>query len=235
MFWTINTELEKQINNADLFQDMFSQNQGGKPVVLDEFNKYELICVNTLVNLDLNQLSKLSTQDVVMGIPGKKGIYFREYEKMVHGLLADATASKKSGHFTPHIHKDWHIPGILPEIDPTAGDQFTTKVSKGFVVARGLKLLALETEYGNTAIVYTSVGRRRVGGLHDVVNSGADWFVAGKNFEKTPSLADDALAFWKETLGMMGDERRAPVASADQTFAYTSLVNPEFLTTLMEN
>jgi hypothetical protein len=234
MFWTVNNQLEDQINDQALFQEMFTQNQGEAPVVLEEFSTYELTCVNTLVNLDLNQLSKLSTQDVVMGVPGNKGIYYREYEKMVNGLVADATASTKSGHFTPHIHKEWHIPGVLPEIDPTVANTLVNKVSKGLVIARALGLLNTETEYGNTSIVYSSVGKRKIGGTHDALCKGTDWYQAAKAFEKKSSLADDALAFWDETLSLMGDERRRPVEAADQSFAYTGIVNPEFLTRIME-
>lgn len=234
MFWTVNTKLEEQINDNALFQEMFTQNQGEAPVVLDEFSTYELTCMNTLVNLDLNQLSKLSTQDEVMGIPGNKGIYFAEYEKMVNGLLADGASEKKSGHFTPHIHKGWHVPGMLPEIDPIAHEIFVSKVSKGLVVARALGLMSSVTEYGNTAIVYSSVGRRRTGGIHVVVAQGSDWYLASKEFEKNPALADDALAFWEETLSIMSDERRRPVDSADLSFAHTSLINADFLTRLLE-
>lgn len=234
MFWTVNTELERQINDSNLFQDMFTQNQGEAPVVLDEFSMYELTCMNTLVNLDLNQLAKLSTQDVVMGIPGNKGTYYREYEKMVQGLVADVASEKKSGQFTPHIHRDWHIPGILPEIDPTWGDQLVSKISRGLVVARAMDLLSSKTEYGNQAIAYSSVGRLKTGGAHDVICKGADWFLAAKEFEKKPALADDALAFWEQTLNVMGDERRRPVETADKSYAYQALVNPEFLTRLME-
>ncbi|KMW56901.1 Aldehyde dehydrogenase [Candidatus Rhodobacter oscarellae] len=234
MFWSVNPLLEQQINDPAMFQEMFTLNQGEAPVVLEEFSVQELTCVNTLVNLDLNQLSKLSTQDIVMGIPGNKGSYYVEYEKMIEGLIADATSEKKTGQFTPHIHRDWHLPGVLPEIDPDVADSLVSKISKGLVIARGLGVLNVEVEYGNSAIVYNSVGKRKTNGVRDVLCQGADWYLATREFERKASLADDALAYWDETLLTMADKMRRPVDSYDESFAFESIVNAEFVTTLLE-
>ena len=60
--------------------------------------------------------------------PDRAGRYFTGYQRMVDELIDAAGAGRVAHTFTSHIHRDWHKPGILPEIaDGVTRDELQSK------------------------------------------------------------------------------------------------------------
>lgn len=156
-FWAVSPVVEQEFGDAGAFQELFTANQGEAPLLLPEFSASELLCLNTRVNLDLTDLGKLhpgDPEDRNINAPAA-GVYFAEYHRLVDPLVEAELAERTvtAAEFTPHIHRDWHKPGVLPEIFRHRQRAFETGLYRGFVTAIATGVLTFEPYYSDVLAV----------------------------------------------------------------------------------
>lgn len=120
-FWTLHPASEADVQSKDEFAQLFTGEQGEGPIIEPSFSKHDLLCVNFRLNLTLDNLSKLSPGDAnYRNINAKPpGEYQLAYNRMVESMIqSQLKGEPRSRIFTPHVHRDWHRPGVLPEVSP---------------------------------------------------------------------------------------------------------------------
>lgn len=163
-FWTMSPANRAQIGSETRFQNLFANANGDAPLVEDEFPAHTLSCLSLRVNLMLRDLRKLN--------PGlradsnvsaaQQGIYYAAYRKMVDGALAHERdhPGTPNPFFTPHLDKQWHRPGVLPEIDPALEAMQDRALYDAYVGGVALDLLGWSQRSGGPVTVYRDHRRR---------------------------------------------------------------------------
>lgn len=202
MFWAISPAVQEEYGDRRGFDELFTFNQGESPLILPEFSPYELLCLNTRVNLDLRDIGKLhpgDTEDRNVNAP-PPGAYFVEYERMIQPLLAADLAGSNvlPSAFTPHLHYDWHKPGKIPEFFPHRQRAVERNLCRGFVMSAATDVLKAEEDYGRrtTVLDLSASGLGRYP-LTSGVEGHNDWYIFNQ-IEQRPELLNAITQHWQQ-------------------------------------
>jgi hypothetical protein len=165
-----------------------------------EFPDNEIMGVNLRVNLEVTHLAKLRPpREQVDSIAGNRaGRYFQEYSKMVDELIEAAMEKRIPATITPHIHRDWHKPGILPEISSEVTERLVMDVNRALNVAVALEALQIEPDYGREIFKVDTMGRVRQGGVSVELGSFGDFHEVMRAFMRHPEAMRGSLLLWDE-------------------------------------
>ena len=202
-FWTVHPQVHEDINDSGLFEDLFIVNPGDNPIVKPEFSKFELICVNLRVNVELTHLSKLHPGDDRSRTVHAKdeGRMHDEYRQMVDRMI-QARRMDTTGDFTPHVDRNWHLPGALPEIFADKEEAIDDALARAFVIASTHELLIPDTSHGEPVFHYSSEGMGLPRGKAidaGEVATGSDLFDAYQVFKTKAQLVHASVDFWEFT------------------------------------
>lgn len=82
---------------------------------IDPFiDEFQLVCLKAVYNLKLTDLPKFAAASENPNNPSPDGSYCRAYKLRIDQILPN---SEKTLRLTPHIDKNWHYLGVLPELD----------------------------------------------------------------------------------------------------------------------
>lgn len=238
MFWAINPMISEEINDGEMFEALFALNQGEAPLPLPEFSEKELLCVNSRVNLELGHFEKLFPGDpdrtnINVSVEGR---YYAAYKNMIDELIAAEmdTQGRKSREFTPHIHRDWHRPGVLPEIFSQLGDRQFDDIYRAFCLSLGLGLLQSITHYNREKVVFSTVGIVASGGVNKEVADTHDTYQTLLAFEKQPDLVRAALAYWSEARRSHLTSEKEIAGQYEDIAVVQVMTSPSFLLKLLQ-
>jgi hypothetical protein len=199
-FWALNPTLRAEMQafgDVDLLLN--PAGEGTQPVEEPEFTTTELSCVSLQVNLELAHLAKLRPAVVGSGsvAPDRAGRYFNAYQEMVDELVDAAGSNRVATTFTPHIHRDWHKPGILPEIAEGVTRALVRDVNRAIVAALATGVLRLEQLHGERIAEISTVGRVPTGGVSLELVRSHDVFEIVRAFERHPEAVRACLNLWQ--------------------------------------
>lgn len=236
LFWALSPAVEAAIGNTPLLETLFKRNNGAQPLVEEEFSDETLLCLNTYVNLTLQQLRKLhpgtlNTRQAVT-VPGA---YYQAYQDMVQRMLAAKRVApqKAAGDFTPHLDRDWHKPGMLPDIFPTHTEAERTRLLRGYVLGVALDLLRWEQRHGQAVTVFIDPQRQGTpAGERVVLDRHADLeLLALLRVQPEILAAIVERAEWLRDQGWDAQGQRA--AQPEETVLYRGLSSAETLARIL--
>lgn len=212
IFWAVSPTVKEEYNDDAEFDALFTLKQGEQPLVLPEFSKHELLCVNHRVNLELRHLAKLNPG----GLPSAnvnetpRGRYFGAYADRIGRLIDEEITSRALGSdrrytstVTPHIHRDWHRGGRLPEIFPEIQQREQLDSARAFIVALGLGLIQRESDYGRPVANFSTIGRVPHGGLRGrLADTSRLWDILNA-FEQRADIIRASLDAWSAEKGAL--------------------------------
>ena len=138
-FWSVNPALREQLGDDRLFEDLFTFQQGEQPIINPAFPLTSIACVNTRLNLILQDFAKLHSGDQTTNNVNAPSVgrYEKAYRDRVNALLnyKQSTHSAQQHSLTPHIHRDWHMPNELPELFDFVEEGFTRDFNLACAVA----------------------------------------------------------------------------------------------------
>jgi hypothetical protein len=202
MYWAVHPSVRDAINDQTEFDNLFTFNQGEQPLVEEVFSKYQLLCFNSRVLLELTHFAKLNPgdarrQNINVTLQGG---YYRAYAKMVESLIQEDLdpAAERSMHITPHIDASWHRPGMLPEISPEIGRAQRADTYRGFAVAVGLGLIEFNNDYGKAVSEFSTLGKVHKGGVVGTLTNSHDLWAVVKAFLRQSHFALASMRYWNE-------------------------------------
>ncbi len=211
-FWALSPANEKQVGSPGQFEDLFANARGDQRLVEDEFPDHTLTCLSLRVNLRLSDLRKLEP-----GLKGntnvaapQPGIYYQAYRQLVDAALRHERESPgtPNPHFTPHLDKRWHRPGVLPEIHPEIQAQQEQARFDAYVAGIALDLLAWEERGGRPVTVYRDYSRRGAADYERVLMALQDDLAVLEQLRAEPAVVEsilDRLRALVETVGRPGE------------------------------
>ena len=196
-FWAVHPDSEADIGDENLFSTLFRSSDGSRPIVEDDYSKYELTCVNLRVNLELQHMAKLGLGDErAESVHSQtEGRYTRAYNELVADMLEAERSSSKSAIFTPHVDRTWHVPGVLPEIFPDRDNRIAGDNAKAFVVAVMGGLMRLEDDEGDRVARFTSVGQGLPSSENQILVTSHDFWRIYQAFTERQALVRNAMDF----------------------------------------
>ncbi len=122
--------ISKEVVDAEGVQKARVLNEVFPEKDIDPFiDKYQLLCLKAVYNLKLTDLAKFSAGSDEVNNPYAEGSYCRAYKLRVDQILPN---SAKTRRLTPHIDKNWHYLGVLPELDEKTEHKSVTEAHKAF-------------------------------------------------------------------------------------------------------
>lgn|GEM_PF-5753201 len=228
-FWTVHPKVKSDINNDQLYSDMFIVRAGDNPIEKPEFSPYELICVNLRVNVELRHLAKLN-----MGSGEAASVHERAegrltdaYNGMVDRMIAAQRGTAPGAEFTPHIDKTWHLPGVLPEIFVELDEKISGDSASGFVVAMLHGLLRRDFEYRQPQLRFTTRGKGMRGAMDEVIGHSHDPWQMYKDFSRNTPAVHAAGDFWTFA-------RNRPAESLQDHPSFRQLTDPAALADMLK-
>ena len=162
------------------------------------------------------------------------GRYAEAYEKIVETLLDADREGRPPTEFTPHIHRDWHRHGALPEIHKSKGEQQSDRIYRAFLFSLASGILSSTTEYGARVTEFNTVGKLRTGGIRKTVVQDDAYYPVLLAFEKRSELLQPAETCWAE----LSPERRDASGEVAQTVREVvltaNLIDPDFVSRMLE-
>jgi Tubulin like len=205
IFWAINPEVQREYADDQDFNTIFTLKQGEQPLIMDEFNKNELLCVNNRVNLEVANLAKFASgvANRTHSAQVRPGRYFSAYDARISRLIEEELAMRRIGSqqryastITPHIHKSWHLGEGPPEIQIDERVSREQESARAFIIGYGLGLIQQETDYGRPVTMFSTVGRGGGGGVRDkLVDSHSTW-AAYQIFKRRADLVRATTNVW---------------------------------------
>jgi hypothetical protein len=218
IFWAVHPSVRAEMNDDAAYAELFTFQQGEAPLEGPEFSRQTLLCMNTRVNLELRDLSKLAP-----GVTGPahvnrppRGDYAAAYAEMVDGLIEAELNGRASREFTPHLDARWHVPGAMPEIFPELTEAVRRQQARAFVIAFTQGLLRFEHEYGAPVVEFSTLGRVAQGGMHDRLARSHDLWAILRSFEPRAAMARATDRFWTETEASVGTVNAREPAPLDR-------------------
>lgn len=205
IFWAINPEVQREYADDQDFNAIFTLKQGEQPLVMEEFNKNELLCINNRVNLEVAHLAKFASgvADRTHNAQVRPGRYFSAYDARVSQLIEEELAMRRIGSqqryastITPHIHRGWHLGEGPPEIQIDVRNLREQESARAFIVGYGLGLIQQETDYGRPVTVFSTVGRGGGGGVRDRLVGSHNTWAAYQIFKRRADLVRAAINVW---------------------------------------
>lgn len=235
VYWAVNPAIEKEFGDAALFNEVFTLNRGESPLVMPEFDRAELICFNTRVNLGLRQMAKLHPGDgAAHANAARPGNYFAAYQALAQELVDAQRERRRPLAITAHIHRDWHRPGAMPEIFSALASAYFERAYFAFVVSSAAGIIVSRQPYDAVITEYNSMPHLKTGGVRDELTAGADALATVVAFEARPDLVAATDEYWTEVRDKAVDARGAPTAAFDQINLVARAADPDFLLRLLE-
>ena len=199
-FWAFHPALREEISLfGDADQLINPSGQGTQPVEEAEFPLNEMTSIALRVNLELSHLAKLSPpyNDRGTAAPDRAGRYYEEYQTRVNELI-DAAADKRTPKsITPHIHREWHKPGLLPEISEAETNRLVDSINRAFATAILFDLLKLVVNHDRRVAQIRTIGLLATGSVSVDVAETHDMFNILKGFEQHPEAVRGCILFLK--------------------------------------
>lgn len=237
LFWALSPTVEAAIGDARLLEHLFKRNNGAQPLVEEEFSDETLLCLNACVNLTLQQLRKLhpGSADARRAATAPPGAYYRAYQDMVQRILAAQRADpqKAAGDFTPHLDREWHKPGVLPDIFPADTEAQRARLLRGYALGVALDLLRWERRHGQPVTVFVDPQRQGTpAGERVVLDRHADLELLAL-LRARPEIVAGILdrAEWLRDQGWDAQGQRA--ARPEETVLYRGLSSAETLARIL--
>lgn len=237
LFWAVSKAVKNAIGDDSLFQGMFMRQSGAQPLVEDGFPDHRLLCLNTCVNLTLEELRKLHPGDrnqQNVGAP-QQGSYDQAYRAMLQRMLEDKRKdpNQVARDFTPHLDRTWHKPGVLPEIVPSFDEVHTERWRKAYVFGVVLNLLRWEESYGKPVTIFYDPTRQGTPEARRTVLEAQDDLQLLERLRVTPELIaaldEAAVEAWGSGLDAQGQ----PATEPEQTRIYQGLRSAETLARIL--
>lgn len=207
--WAMNPSLKQDYGNADEFERLFKFDQGESALLADDFTHYELLCVNSRLNLELSHLAKLASGDGA-GSETLKGRYYKAYSDRLERLIRDEIEIRKIGSrqqrtsvLTPHIHKAWHRGSVLPEVSLETQRRIDLDAGRAAVAALGLRLVQKEIEFGRAVTYFSTVGRPSVDTMRIAIAETDDVWQQYLALQEKAELKRMALDVWGSELATL--------------------------------
>ncbi|WP_342150293.1 tubulin-like doman-containing protein [Methylorubrum sp. SB2] len=200
IFWSINPAVVEEFEERERLLDILKSGDGENIDENEAHLRTELLCTHVRANLDLSDLRKLHPGDGSEHARGAStGAYRKAYLEEVAPLRRPGGAS--GGRITPHIDRNWHKAGILPELFPQSQKQLSDEIDRAIVLAMVLGILLKTTPAGRGPVTAIDLSRLPggVGSLREVATSHDDWTIVSalrRNSDYT--LAAEIL--WDEQL-----------------------------------
>ena len=238
LFWAVSPTVEKAVGNENkLFETLFKRHAGEQPLVEEEFPNHILLCLNTRVNLMLDQLRKLHPGDPTeknVAAP-QQGSYDQAYREMLQRILEDKRkhTNKAARDFTPHLDREWHKPGVLPEIVPGFDDVHQIRWQQAFVLGVALDLLRQEVRYGEPVTVLYDRERQGTPEGEQIVQQGHDDLALLELLRTRPDWIE-AIHGWADKVeaGRL-DAQGQTATEPEQTVLYQGLRSAEVLARIL--
>lgn len=132
---------------------LFSVQPGDRLCVHGMYSPQKIVCINLRNNLELTSLVKLKPgyEDDHHNVSDPpEGRYNRAYNSRLKRLRGvgdrDGKAAGAVCTVTPHLHRDWHLPGYLPDIFDVSAQSWRDRCLRAF--AQGLTLNVLKPNDG---------------------------------------------------------------------------------------
>ncbi|WP_238475139.1 tubulin-like doman-containing protein [Azospirillum cavernae] len=134
------------IESDPALTSLFAVEPGDRLAVRAMYDPQRLSCIQFRNNLELTALVKLKPgyRDEHHNVSNPpEGRYHRAYQSTLERLRgqtgADGTATVCA--VTPHLHRDWHLPGYLPDIFEATAQSWRERSLQAFTQALALDLL----------------------------------------------------------------------------------------------
>ncbi|WP_299369788.1 tubulin-like doman-containing protein [uncultured Tateyamaria sp.] len=200
-FWTLHPACEDALNDEALFSEMFNSQDGDRPIVEPNFSRYELICVNLRVNVELPHLSKLAMADSANASSvhaQTEGRLSQAYQELVDRMLDPKRSSGAGAEITPHLDKSWHMPGALPEIHRELEGKMQVDVARGYAIARLHDLIKLYRDGGVPVAQFSTVGFGLPNSFDEELAQSHDPWTVYQSFAANMPYVGGAVAFWEK-------------------------------------
>ena len=151
-YWAMNSATREEIGDNKLFADVFADSDGDNTLARNSFDPSVVYCINFRLSLTLENFDKLNSGDETDRNVNaeREGTYQLAYREMIDELVeAERTHPDRPGRFSPHVHKDWHKPGVLPEISVKLEKRVQRRSARAGVIAQMLRLISEEKDSGN--------------------------------------------------------------------------------------
>lgn len=227
-FWTLHPSCEEALNDEALFSEMFSSQDGDRPIVEPNFSPTELICVNLRVNVELPHLSKLAMADSANASSihaQTDGRLSTAYQELIDRMNDRKRSGSVGAEITPHLDKTWHMQGVLPEIHAELEGKMQGDVSRGYVISRLHNLIKLQRDGGTPVAQFSNIGFGLSDTFDEELTQSHDSWDIYKAFAGKVQLSAGAVAFWDKAMS----NSKAGLAAHP---SFTSMTDPKGLMAL---
>ncbi|MBL4732263.1 MAG: hypothetical protein JKY82_06645 [Rhizobiaceae bacterium] len=224
-YWALSPDTRQeisQITDPDKLLNPLAQD-GTQSVEAEEFSSREMVSVTLLVNLQMEYLAKLSPKRESSNSVSsdRAGRYYSAYSEMVTELVDAAREERVARTLTPHIHRDWHKPGILPEISTAETHRHIAGLSKSFAIAMAFDLLQLKERHGERVSEIRTTGRVIKGGVSISLGESHELYDNLLAFELHPEAVQASHHFWVE--------KRLSIKNGTEKQNFETVANAEIL------
>lgn len=230
-YWAMHPSIRDQVGSSALFEELFTFAQGDNPLEEDEFHQHAVYCCNFRLNLRLEDFGKLSSGDPrdrnVNAV--KAGAYQQAYGQMIDGLIeAELSESGRRGRFTPHVHRDWHRPGVLPELSLELDERIRSDAARAVVVSQMLGLLERTMDYGREVVTFTTLNRdvHFSPAVTRQIAKSSDFDEVALEIMRSADVIQVALDYWSEALRQAGEIDMGEDAALWQAMTNVELMVP---------
>lgn len=231
-FWALHPSLRDEMSTfGDTDQLLKPSGQGTQTVEEEAFPTREMLSITLRVNLELAHLAKLSPPFRSDGsaAPDRAGRYYDEYQAMVTELINAGADKRVARTITPHIHRDWHKPGLLPEISEAETRRHVTNINKSFAVGIAFDLIRRTVNHDRRVAQVRTIGTVATGGISMEIADSHDMFRILEAFEHHPEAVRGCLHFLAEEVRRLEGTTDASVLAraADPKHVVTILLMAE--------
>lgn len=237
LFWALSPAVAQAIGDEALLETLFKRHNGAQPLVEAVFPDEVLLCVNTHVNLTLQQLRKVQpgSADPRQAALTPPGTYYQAYQALVQRLLdaKQAHPDQPPEDFTPHLDRHWHKPGVLPELFPEHTQAQRARLWRGYALGVALDRLRWTVRYDQPVTVFIDPQHQGTPAGERVVLEAQDDLALVAVLRTQPAIVTtllDRLAHWRAQ-GEDAQGQRA--ATPEQTALYQGLTAPATLARLL--
>lgn len=223
--WAIHPGTRAAVTDNAEFLDLFqSENSGENAVVEPQFSPYALICANLRVNLEPQNFAKLMVASEATEVSSgtTEGRMTRAYNATINRMLDPARMGREGAEFTPHVDKNWHLPGALPELHASLDERISTEKFRAYVIARALELVRFDADERNRIARISTLGHGIRDGIDDVVAESHDPWAVYQGMTRNIRAVRSTLAVWERKI-------KAPAANAASHPCFKALTNPDTL------
>lgn len=242
MFWGISPNNKRAVTDEQTFLDLFTRNQGETPLVEEEFFDHTLLCFNSRVNLTLQALRKLhpglagAEDSIANNVSAPtQGRYYSAYKIINDEILADKQAKPDvpSTHFTLHIDKEWHKPGVLPDIFPMEADQHKADILTAFVMGIALDQLPQETHGRSKVTMFHSWTKRGTPAASESLLNDHDDIALLELLPTRPDVINDIRLRYDRLNQNFVDSRGRHTDDPNKNILYREMLHPDVMERLM--